>query len=98
MKNYVITQEELDTLEAIRLELYKLFVIDDNVNDIIRVSNVTSPLWCIINKKRESTENYIALKDRAKEVSKAFNSIREPKEIYEEIVNLDYALQDIGDI
>jgi len=53
MKKYVITQEELDTLEAIRLELYKLFVIDDSINDIIRVSNVTSPLWCIINKKRE---------------------------------------------
>jgi len=57
MKQYIITQEELDTLEAIRLELYKMFVIDDNVNDIIRVSNVTSPLWCIINKKREPIIN-----------------------------------------
>jgi len=53
MNKYIITQEELDTLEAIRLELYHLFVEDDNVNDIIKVGQISEPLWKIINKKRE---------------------------------------------
>jgi len=52
-KEYVITQEELNTLEAIRLTLYTLFADCGNVSDIIKVSQVSEPLWKIINKKRE---------------------------------------------
>jgi len=50
---YVITQEELDTLEAIRLSLYNVFADSGNINDIIKITNVSAPLWKIINKRRE---------------------------------------------
>lgn len=52
-KEYIITQEELDTLEAIRLSLYTHFVTDDSIDDIINVTNVSGPLWTVINKNRE---------------------------------------------
>jgi len=53
MKKFSITQEELDTLEAIRLKLYDMFADCGNVSDIIKVGAVSEPLWKIINKKRE---------------------------------------------
>ena len=52
-KEFVITQEELDTLEAIRLKLYDIFAECGNVSDIMKVGEVSQPLWRIIHKKRE---------------------------------------------
>lgn len=52
-KQFIITQAELDMLEAIRLDIYKNYIKDDSVEDIIRAGCVTQPLWKIINKKRE---------------------------------------------
>ena len=52
-KEFVITQEELDMLEAIRQEIYLQYVTDDCVADIIKAGSITQPLWKIINKKRE---------------------------------------------
>jgi len=52
-KQFIITQEELDRLEAIRLELYHLFVEDDSITDVMKVGQISEPLWKIINKKRE---------------------------------------------
>jgi len=52
-KKYIITQEELDTLEAIRLNLYNLFAECGNVSDIIKVGQVSEPLYKIINKRRD---------------------------------------------
>jgi len=55
-KEYIITQEELDTLEAIRLNLYSMFAACGNVHDIIKVGSVSEPLWKIINKRREEVK------------------------------------------
>jgi len=52
-KQYIINQEELDTLEAIRLNLYNLFAECGNVSDIIKVGQVSEPLYKIINKRRD---------------------------------------------
>ena len=56
-KEFIITQEELDMLEAIRLNLYNLFAECGNVNDIIKISKVSEPLWKIINKKRDEVHS-----------------------------------------
>lgn len=52
-KEFIITQEELDTLEAIRLKLYDMFAECGNISDIIKIGEVSEPLWRIIHKKRE---------------------------------------------
>ena len=52
-KHYIITQDELDMLEAVRLSLYNLFAECGNVSEIMKVGQVSEPLWKIINKKRE---------------------------------------------
>ena len=52
-KEFVITQEELDMLEAIRQDIYLQYVTDDNIADIIKAGSITEPLWKIINKKRD---------------------------------------------
>lgn len=56
-KKLIITQSELDTLEAIRLRLYTMFAECGNVSDIIKVGTVSEPLWKIINKKREEVHD-----------------------------------------
>ena len=56
MDKFIITQEELDILEATRLNLYKLFADSGNVSDIIKVGSISEPLWKIINKKREQIQ------------------------------------------
>jgi len=53
IKRFIITQEELDTLEAIRLKLYDMFAACGNVSDIIKVGAVSEPLWKIINTNRK---------------------------------------------
>ena len=55
-KQFVITQEELDTLEALRLKLYVMFAECSDVSDIMKVGEVSQPLWRIINKKREEVK------------------------------------------
>ena len=52
-KRFIITQEELDLIEAVRLNILNMYVKDDNINDIITASTITEPLWKLANIKRE---------------------------------------------